>query len=136
MYLYEYPLNGRKQNGKLTGKTSNFIRNFLETDSKAVFGHSWKKLIAVQFTSAGNFRERRRNVAPTGEKHSTIYSYIYYGFVRVHDAIKRNQFLVICLEIKTMITCMRLRWLLNAQFSRIFSFFTHSLFVKKECNTH
>lgn len=56
---------------QLTGKTSIFVRNFFATDSRALLGHSLKKLIAVQFTKAGNFLERCRNVEPTGEKHKT-----------------------------------------------------------------
>lgn len=64
----------RKKNGfcsKRTDKVTSLFKNFLATDSRALFGHSLKKFIAVQFIIAGNFLERCRNVEPTGEKHKT-----------------------------------------------------------------
>lgn len=59
----------------LTGRTSRFWRNFLETEMSASCGHSWNQLIAVELTRAGNLRARIRKVAPTGEKHKTTFSW-------------------------------------------------------------
>lgn len=43
------------------------------TDCRASWGQEWNQSIAVQFTRAGNFRARVRNVNPTGEKHKTTW---------------------------------------------------------------
>lgn len=43
------------------------------TDCKASWGQGWNQSMAVQFTRAGNFRARVRNVNPTGEKHKTTW---------------------------------------------------------------
>lgn len=53
----------------LTWMPSVSCRKRALTETRASSGHSWNQLMAVQLTTAGNFRARTRRMEPTGEKH-------------------------------------------------------------------
>lgn len=65
--------SNKKHDYAVTSNPGIFSMKVELTDCSASWGHGWNQSMAVQFTRAGNFLARVRNVKPTGEKHKTTW---------------------------------------------------------------